>query len=487
VTTASSPITASAAKLHWPAILFVLLTVVVLGGALLVPTYTNYDSTYSLIWGREILSGQLPGFAVYRAPTEHPLGLLFGVFFALFGRAGDRIMVFATLCSFLVLVAGFYQLGRRAFTPLVGLAAAAIIVTRFNFPLLAARAYIDIPYIALVVWAAALEVSKSRRGTSVLVILAFAGLLRPEAWILSGLYWLWLFPALSWRQRIGNAALVLVAPLIWVGLDYFVTGDPLFSQSHTSDLAEELGRQQGAGQVPSALVGFLSELLSAPLAFAGLLGIALAGWLVPTRIRVPLALFIVGLATFLLLGVGGFSVVKRYLLAPSMMLMVFAGFTLAGFSVLQPGRMRMLWVGASSLGILLAIVITLRTVDVGRVFSVVSFRGDSERALAALLDQPGVRRVAECGSVLTSNHRLVPDVRWIMDLPADRVVARSDVAAASKVSSGIAVLAANATVFLRDGLNPDGTSAEEALQNIPPTGYRPIAANDLYAVYGRCR
>ena len=89
-----------------------------------------------------------------------------------------------------------------SFGTLVGLAAAALLCTRFDFPFLAARGYIDIPYLAFVMWAAALEAERPRRGTVVFVLLACAGLMRPEAWLLSGLYFLWCFLPASWPQRI---------------------------------------------------------------------------------------------------------------------------------------------------------------------------------------------------------------------------------------------------------------------------------------------
>ena len=69
-----------------------------------------------------------------------------------------------------------------------------ILCTRFDFPFLAARGYMDIPYLAIVIWAAVLEAERPRRGVPVLLLLRAAGLLRPEAWVLSGFYWLWLFP-----------------------------------------------------------------------------------------------------------------------------------------------------------------------------------------------------------------------------------------------------------------------------------------------------
>src|SRR3954447_26810788 len=168
--------------LPWPAILLALLAIATLIGFFVYPMYPNYDSYYSLIWGREILHGHLPSFDEYQSPTEHPLAVAFGAVLSLLGRHGDRVMVFFTEASFVVLCAGIYQLARRVFTPLVGLAAAGILCTRFDFPFLAARAYIDIPYLAFVVWAAALELARPRRGGIVWVLLACAGLLRPEAW-----------------------------------------------------------------------------------------------------------------------------------------------------------------------------------------------------------------------------------------------------------------------------------------------------------------
>ena len=39
---------------------------------------------------------------------------------------------------------------------------------------------------ATVVWAGALEAARPRRGTVVFLLLAAAGLMRPEAWLLSG-------------------------------------------------------------------------------------------------------------------------------------------------------------------------------------------------------------------------------------------------------------------------------------------------------------
>jgi hypothetical protein len=201
-----------------------LLIVAVVVGTFVYPTWPNYDSYYSLIWGREALHGHLPTFDVYRAPTEHPLALVFGAALSLLGRGGDRVMVLATMASLVVLAMGMYRLGRAAFTPVIGLIAGALLITRFDFPFLAARAYIDIPYLAFVVWAAALELERPRRGMPVLVLLALASLMRPEAWLMSGLYFLWIAWRADWADRARYAAVAAAGPVVWVAVDTVVTG-----------------------------------------------------------------------------------------------------------------------------------------------------------------------------------------------------------------------------------------------------------------------
>ncbi|HEY3187198.1 MAG TPA: hypothetical protein VGJ70_06970 [Solirubrobacteraceae bacterium] len=169
------------AALPWPAAGLVVLIVAALVAFVVYPTFPNYDSYYSLLWGRELLDGHLPSFDAYRAPTQHPLAIAFAALLTFIGDDADRVMVAATLASFVALAAGLYRLGRASFTTLAGLVAAGLLCTRFDFPFLAARAYIDIPYLAFVVWAAALELGRPRRGGIVWVLLACAGLLRPEA------------------------------------------------------------------------------------------------------------------------------------------------------------------------------------------------------------------------------------------------------------------------------------------------------------------
>ena len=148
-------------------------------GFLVFPTYPNYDSYYSLLWGREVLDAQAPFFEGFRVPTEHPLAIAAGALLSLLGEIGDRVWVAMTLASYLWLVWGIYRLGRVAFTPLIGALAALLLLTRFDFAFLAARGYIDVPYMAIVVWAAVLEASRPSAAGPCSCCSALAGLLRP--------------------------------------------------------------------------------------------------------------------------------------------------------------------------------------------------------------------------------------------------------------------------------------------------------------------
>src|ERR1700744_4032790 len=192
----------------WAKIAFAVLCAVALFGYFAFPTYPTYDSFYALLWGRDLLHLHLPDFRVYRGPTEHPLAIAFGAFCSLFGEGGARLMVLGAIASFVAAVAGLYRLGRLCFGPVVGVIAALLLLSRFFVENLAAQGYLDISYIALIVWAIALEVQRPRRGGAVLALLALAGLLRPDAWVLSGAYWLWCWPGSSNRTRLLRAAIV---------------------------------------------------------------------------------------------------------------------------------------------------------------------------------------------------------------------------------------------------------------------------------------
>jgi hypothetical protein len=133
------------------------LAAVALVAALLVPTYPNYDTYFHLVWGRELVHGMKPDFEAYAAPTEHPLFLAVCALVGLVGTDGDRVIVLICVLSLVALAWGTFRVGEACFGLWPALAGAAFVGSSFAFLLYAARAYVDVPFLALVLWAAAME------------------------------------------------------------------------------------------------------------------------------------------------------------------------------------------------------------------------------------------------------------------------------------------------------------------------------------------
>jgi hypothetical protein len=464
----------------------VALTVLAVIGFFARKTYPNYDSYYALVWGRELLDFHLPSFEAYRAPTEHPLAVLFGAALSIFGDGADRLLILLTLLSLVALAAGTYSLGRICFTPFVGAIAAFLVLTRFDFPSLAVRGYVDIPFMAMVVWAGALEASRPRRGLSVFLLLAAAGLMRPEAWLLAGLYFLWMSWDASWPERFRYAALAAIGPVLWVVTDFVVTGDPLFSLNSTQDLAAELRRQKSGSVVLDVLPQFLRETVKTPVFFAGLAGVAIGVWKFPLRFVIPGVLFLVGSATFVATGLAGLSVIIRYLMVPSVMLCLFAAVALGGFTMLERGsRVRRAWAICAGIAVVLGLAYTsVNPPSLERFDSELTFRGDVGDSLKSLLTTSAVKEGRRCGPVSVPTHKLIPDTRWILDLPEKDVIARSDPSPASqrKAQYGVAVFPVGRRNVLRTGF----AVQTETTTQVPARGFRRVAVDRYFSAYVRC-
>jgi hypothetical protein len=461
---------------------FALLCIGSLAGFLVYPTYPNYDSYYSLLWGREVLDLQAPTFEGFRVPTEHPLAIVAGAVLSLLGDAGDRVWIALIIASYLWLVAAVYRLGRIAFTPLIGMLAAALLLTRFDYAFLTARGYIDIPYMAMVVWAAALEAERPRRGVPVLVLLALAGLLRPEAWVLAALYWCWVAWRASWRERFLYAVLAAAGPLLWAATDFAVTGDPLFSLHYTSSSAEELGRNLPLSQLPSAIPEFFASLVKLPVLLAAVIGLAVAILAVPRRAAAPLALLTAGIVTFVLIGIAGASAIERYLAIAAVALLVFAAVAFGGFSLLERGRLRTGWMAVSGLVLAFGVVWTALHLDLTRFDAELSFRGAAHDDLVEVLEDPDVRAGLGCGRLTLPNHKLVPDARWIADLSYEQVRARADPDLKAP-RKGVAIYVTSRFALFKHSLT---SPSDSVLIQMPPAGFERVKVTRYYSAYVSC-
>jgi hypothetical protein len=451
----------------------------------LAPTYPDYDAYHHLVWGRDLTAGLTPGFEDPFAPTPHPLYLALGALLSLAGEHADRLLVLVTVLSLVALVAGAFALGRALFGTAVAYLGACFVGSSFAFLLYAVRAFVDVPFLALVVWAAALEVRRPRRGLAPMALLAAAGLLRPEAWVLAGLYWLWCLPERSTRARVGLLALAAAAPVLWCLVDLAVTGDPLFSLTNTQALSDSLDRQRGIAHVPSTFVTFLADLARPPVALAGVIGLVLAvRRFGARRLAIPLALLGAGVLTFVAIGVAGLSLIPRYLTVPAVALCVLAGYAVMGFATLEPGPERTRWrraaLGALAVGL---VFLVAKAGSFGALRSELRFIARTHDELSGLLADARVRAGLRCGALTFPTYRLVPDARWRLHAGADAVRSRAGPRAGVRSPGAVAVYITGDEKFERRFARADGVSRAT---NVPPAG-RPSLRHGPFEVYVVCR
>lgn len=450
------------------------------------PTYPAYDSLTALSWGRDILDGRLPAFDAFRAPTQHPLLLALGVVLEPLGSAAARVWVVLCILSLVALVAAMFRLGRVAAGVLGGLAAAALIASRLNFALLTTLGFLDVPYCALVAWAAVLEVERPRRGGPVWVLLALAGLLRPEAWVLAGLYAVWTGSSLDWPGRARAVAVAAVAPVVWAAIDLGVTGNPLFSLTYTDASAAELQRERPLMSLPWLMVRLLAEILKWPVLGAAVIGLVLALSRRRRDLRVPAVLILTTAATYLLIATGGLPTVYRYLLVAGLGLAVFAAYALAGWTTLPAGHpWRRGWTAAASVMVVLGAFWTVTHTSPRKVTAELRERVAIRADLVALMEEPAVVRARACGPVTVPTHKLVPELRFLLDAPEGHVRARADPQVAP-AAAGVAVII-DRRYERRPALDVYEVPRDAARDvQDPPEGFTLAGGNRHFAAYVRC-
>ena len=487
--------------------------------------FANYDTLYALVWGQQAARGTDPQYGIPIAPTPHPLLEVLGVVLSpLSPRAIESVTV---ALGFLALSAcgwAVYRLGALWFNRAAGVLAAAILLTRVPILSYGVRAYVDLPYLLAVLGALVVETRRPRAGAPVLALLAVAGLMRPEAWVFSGLYWLYLAlagrvrPPQAWARLAGDShgpdpaapagaggvrdlelggeeglawrtprqlawlgLLVLLAPLVWVVSDWLVTGDPMWSLLNTRHTAHTLGRETGLAKVPEYIPRRIGEILGpAALAGAAIGGILSLLWL--RRRTLPGAivgvLAVVVLAAFA--GVG-LPIDSRYVFVPAALLCVFCGACLTGWTLLAPGDPRRRWWAASAAAVAIAIVATAPSqyhVD-HKELHALGVQQRIQNDLVALVHDGALDTA--CEPIGVPNHAPIPLLALYLETNPSQIPSAQ--ARRRPLTHGTYVDPADPEVS-RDYILD---RSERARPVAVPRGFLPTAANRSWRVYQRCR
>jgi len=434
----------------------------------------NYDTLYALVWGRDLAHGTLPNYDISLAPTPHPLATLVGAILSVLGANGSIGATIVLAFVFLGALAWVtYRLGAEWINPAAGILAAAIVLTRRPVLDFGSRAYVDIPYLVLVLGALLVETRRPKAGVPVLVLLAVAGLIRPEAWLFSAAYLVYL-----WFQGVRDPRLVLLAasaPILWALSDLIATGDPLHSLTGTRDTAQRLDRITGLDEVPTTVPRRIGEILREPVLFGAAGGGLLALAFLRRRVALGAAAGVVALLAFCVLATAGLPILGRYLLAPSVILAVFAGAGAFGWRELpngHPWRRRWAWFGVVTL-IGLVVFIPAQVDRIDSLRSAVRIQDGIQDDLHDLT--PRFR----CLPATVPNHRPVPLLALWLDVQPTRI----DVAQEHPPTTGTYVVPASPHVAREYILDPRDVNPRIPP---PPPGFAPVARNASWHAYARC-
>ena len=435
--------------------------------------FVNYDTLFNLTWGDEVAHGGDPRLATPLAPTPKPLVIAAGAVLAPLGHTSQDLVTIGALLALGMLAAAAAMLAAHFAGWPAALLAAGLVLTREPVLSFGVRAYVDIPYAALVILAVAVALRHRRAHATVLGLLAVAGLLRPEAWLFSGVYLVAIAKGVERRHLAGLAVLAGAGPLVWALTDLALAGDPLFSLLGTRGNAEVLERATGLGAAIELTPRRLGEIVREPVLFASLGGAVLCLTRLGGDGRRLLGVVGLGLAAFALLATAGLPVLGRYLMLDAMLLVV-----LAAVGVVEAFRLGVAghhgWLAFGVAGA--ALVIAFAPAQAGRLDRLRATVDTQVRIaddLHALADG-GVLSV--CESVRAPNHRLRPMLAAWLHRPAHEI-------AAGGALRGVAVVPATRRVerlFILDPKDPSRT---------PPTvltGSSPVGGNASWRAFRRC-
>ena len=134
---------------------------------------------------------------------------------------------------------------------------------------------------------------------------------------------------------------------------------------------------------------------------------------------------------------------------------------------------RRVWAVAGAAAVVIGIAFSATHVDLGTLDTELRFRSDAHGALHQLLADPAVQPGLRCGRVYVPNHKLIPDVRWILHDDAGEVLARSSLPRSGQNSKGVQVFVTGPTMLTNSTYGPFVPgSRDDARIQVPGPGLR---------------
>jgi hypothetical protein len=274
------------------------------------------------------------------------------------------------------------------------------------------------------------------------------------------------------------ALLAAAAPIVWLLSDLLVSGDPLWSLTHTRHTASTLDRVKGIANVPEYVPRRIGEIMRPPvLVGAAVGGCAALAWLRPRAIEGAIA-GALAVLVFALFATVGLPINTRYAFLSAAILSIFCGAGVFGWLLLDRADPRRRWWLLAGAAVLLALVVTAPS----------QFRS-AEHQLNALARQQSIERdltalvhshviTTRCGPVGVPNHAPVPLLAlYLRTSPAEIVNAQ-----VGRQLRGTYADPASAEVEEDYVLDPRDPHVRVSV----PPGFRPVGANRSWLIFRRC-
>jgi hypothetical protein len=244
--------------------------------SLAVPSVPTTDPWGWIVWGREVTDLDL-NTAVGGSPAWKPLPVLVTAPLSVFGDAAPALWLVIARASGLAALLVAYRLAARLAGRVAGVAAAICLFATTGWLRSLSHGYTEPVLAALVLGAAERHVAGSRRAA--LALLFLASLARPEAFVFAAAYGLHLLRTDRDARRY-VLVLLTIAPVLWLGGEWWGAGDPLRGGRAAQDASELNGLDLLAAFGPR--VGWptlVVALASLPLMMRrDAVVLALAGW-----------------------------------------------------------------------------------------------------------------------------------------------------------------------------------------------------------------
>jgi hypothetical protein len=380
--------------------------------SLAIPSAPAYDPWSWIVWGREVLAGDLQ---TEGAISWKPLPVLFTAPFSLFGAAAPDLWLLTARAAAFGAVLFAVSIGFRLAGRLGGFLSGGLLLmsARLWEPVLLGFSEGGVVFCVL----AAVDAHLAGRVGLAFVFGVGAGLLRPEAWLFLGLYGIWLSWRCRTRLRWVAPGLALIPALwflpelwgsgsLWRGAEraqHFITFGPALEAHPWLTVLEKAVDETPAVVLLGLLVGLATAALrAAPRdALVPALGLASLGvaWLG----------LVAGMTEL------GFSGHDRYLVVPVAIAHVLAGlgFAWAVAGLLGPARRRPGLVAVACLaGLALAGASRVVRWDWPPMLDRVERNGVVADELDDVIARAGGKqRLEACGSLYTGNF-FTPQVAW---------------------------------------------------------------------------